>query len=117
MSVAPRTDSFTVTPHVDAWAGGGRLEVGPGSVTVRIGPVTEKVTEKGYFVHTEPLVSIQVARLMPPWIGASLLLKGGGDELVVRMPRWEVRRLIEVLEMAGFGAEVSSGWLNSHRWH
>jgi hypothetical protein len=62
--------TFLVTPHVESWGGGGYMTVESGSVTVRIGRATAKVTGQSYFVHTEPTVSIRVTRLIlnaPIW--------------------------------------------------
>jgi hypothetical protein len=113
-----------VVPWISAAVGMDRFF---GSLTVQSGSITFEPTSRlnkvmtasaiGRIVHTDPGVVVVRARLLPPSLNSSAILRGNGDygdalSAGVQMATWTRRDLCQALRAAGFRVDERVTWFS-----
>jgi hypothetical protein len=116
--VSLRMESLPYTRRVgaviDRWHTGGRLTVQRGRVIFTPSSVAAAVSDAAEMVHVIPEITIVQARLMPPWMGSSFVLRDGMRKINVVVPSLGIAPLIDALRAAGFAVHQRRTWLA--RW-
>jgi len=103
--VLPRT--FTVGVRTTVVAGGGKLEIAPGRLICRLGPVNAKLSG---FSAVEQFsgapISIYVAWLIPFWFNVSFAIQDREKRIWLCVWIFGLGHLRRTLEAAGFQVEV-----------
>lgn len=117
-----------VIPWVSAAVGmsrfSGSLVIQPGSLTFEpSGKFNEWMNIEGPFqiVHSQPSVDVFWARLLPPHMNSTVVLRGrhqhGGDiTSVVMLTFFERKQVVAAMQAAGFEVEVRRTWFSLGAW-
>ena len=102
---------FSVGAVVDQSNGGGHLWVAPEAITLRVGPLTRRMTGVDRIVHRHPAVVVYESRLIPFWFNTHVVLHEEAQGALASVPLWRRRRLLAALRSAGFTVEERRTWL------
>lgn len=99
----------------DGWNGGGRLTIRTGELALTPSRVMRAVSTITPLIHTTKRVDVYTARLVPPWINTGMPLFQDRSRALVSVPGFRRRRLVELLQQAGFEVVEHRTWINCGR--
>jgi hypothetical protein len=99
--------SFSVGATVRRVNGGGHLIIERGSLVLKPGALTRRLSGVDRIAHAVPAVHLIRGRLLPPWMNAHLVITDGQETGLAGIPAWTRGRVVRQLQASGFTVEES----------